>query len=117
VLELDPEKFSEIILKSLEFRTTTLTVVLGATAFAAARLWPETKRLPDASLLFRLGPAAIASAVAFWMLSHTYTDLALAVSGKTMILFAADWANKVIWLDLSIALAFVLLCIGLGVKH
>lgn len=117
LMQLDAEKFSEIVLKSLEFRTTTLTLVLGASGFAAARLWPENKRLPDASLFFRLAPSAIASAFAFWKLSRAYTELGLAVSGHAMITFAAAWANGVIWLDLSIAIAFVLLCVGVGIRH
>jgi hypothetical protein len=109
---MDPAKFVDIVLKALEFRTTTLTLVLGATAFAMGRMWPEKTLRPRAGILY-FAPSVLASGWAFWQLRDTYADISKAVAHDTVPVFAAAWST--VGLDVSIAAAFVLLCLGIGV--
>jgi hypothetical protein len=112
---LDDGKAVEIILKALEFRTTVLTLVLGATAFAAGRMWPENRPLPDRRVLLRLVPALLFSVVAFWLLRNDFSSLA-AASYHGMTAFTTQWINDSFWTDLCIGGAFLWLCFGVGFR-
>lgn len=114
---MDAGKLIDVILKALEFRSTVLTLVLGATAFAIGRMWPEKSLVPDRRLMLRFAPAFGFCIAAFWKLGRDFAQLAAAAAGSGMMVFTANWLNDVFWVDLMIGAAFLCLCLGVGLAR
>jgi len=99
---MDLARFVDVLIKSLEFRTTLITLLLGAYGFAIGRMWPEGEGLFPKRIL-RLLPGAIACIAALVILNREYRLLASAISQDKVLVYATEWATRLQWFDVSIA--------------
>lgn len=87
-----PEQVPEIILSTLAFNASVLTLLLAAQGFVLLRMWPEGATLFRWRLLWLL-PAFTLSVYASYSVANDYLALIQSVTSRSVIQFAANWIN------------------------
>jgi hypothetical protein len=107
-------KVVELVLRSIDFRVTIVTLLLGACGVAVGRMWQAGERLPATRVLWRIGPAVVGSGIVLWLLGSVQKDAVTALTRGASMQFAAAWVNQAFYIDAGIAAAFALYCLGVS---
>jgi hypothetical protein len=108
------DKLIDVVTKSVEFRQTLVTLILGVAGFALAKTWPDRVSHPDRRSLWRLLPCILLGAASLGTMLYEQRRLLKAVSEGGITEFSVHWLNYgEPWLDGLIVLAALALLIGL----
>jgi hypothetical protein len=110
---IDISHFVDIVQKSLEFRTSVMTLLLGAYGFAAGRMWKENTAVPKKKIFWFL-PGMAAAGYGLWCLGSEYQELATSISRDEVIKYAEAWLERVHWSDKVCAGSACWLCFVVG---
>lgn len=111
---MDQGEFVAVVVGSLEFHSTIGLLILGAYGFAIGRRWPETSNRPMPRTLKRFAPGIVIVAVALVLVGVEYVRLAGAISGNSLVTYAASWGGKIWLVEGFEALSVLALFVAIG---
>jgi SNF family Na+-dependent transporter len=89
----EPSALVDVVMKSIEFRQTVITVLLGVVGFILGKTWRDRTGQLDHTVFRRMCPAVLFAAASLVLMFYEQRKALQAISRDAIPDFATHWLN------------------------